>query len=51
MHNDLDKGIWFDLIAAQHDEVEIKHIAILDFTGGITEDDIQQGIKRIAKEM
>ena len=47
-HHDLDEGIWFGVFAAQHDEVEIKNIAILDLTGGSKEGDIQQVLTRIA---
>ena len=49
-HTELEEGIWFGIFAAQHKEVEIKNVIILDVTDGTERENVRQILSRIATE-
>jgi hypothetical protein len=45
-HHDFEEGIWFSIIAAHHDEIEIETVAILDMTNGQRMAEIQTALDK-----
>ncbi|GAB4034755.1 DUF7684 family protein [Spirosoma jeollabukense] len=45
-HHDFEEGIWFSIIAANHDEIAIEKVILLDMTNGQRINDIQMGLDK-----
>ena len=46
-HQDFEEGIWFSIIAAHHDEIEIETVVILDMTNGQRMAAIQTALDKV----
>ncbi len=45
-HHNFDEGIWFSVIAAHHDEIDIETVVILDMTSGQRLAEIQAALDK-----